>query len=317
MLLKNLIYEGVRDISVMYPEREAREMVFAYLEDVLGVRRHTHIVEPDYKVPEESVPDILDAFERMSAGEPLQYVIGKAWFYGRQFRVTPDVLIPRPETEILVSSVADGLRQSLERKGGEDMRSGDRLRILDLCTGSGCIAWTLALENPGAEVTAVDISESALDVASYQDFAEEMHRTGAVAPHFVKADVLSDNLPSLLYKETCAATSDTVGTFPFCGYDIIVSNPPYVMDREKALMRSNVLEHEPHLALFVPDSDPLLFYKSIARHSSSLLSERGFGMVEINESLGEETSELFRSAGFRTRIVKDLSDKDRFVEFRR
>ena len=109
MLLKNLIYEGVRDISVMYPEREAREMVFAYLEDVLGVRRHTHIVEPDYKVPEESVPDILDAFERMSAGEPLQYVIGKAWFYGRQFRVTPDVLIPRPETEILVSSVADDI----------------------------------------------------------------------------------------------------------------------------------------------------------------------------------------------------------------
>ena len=120
--------------------------------------------------------------------EDIKYILGKAWFYGRQFHVSSDVLIPRPETEILVSSVADGMRHSV--------------RVLDLCTGSGCIAWTLALENPGAEVTAVDISESALDIASSQDFSEEMHRTCAVAPRFVKADVLSDKLPDILYKET-------------------------------------------------------------------------------------------------------------------
>ena len=298
MLLKDIIEQGTKMLSVMYPVEEARQTVFAYLEDALSVRRHTHIIEPDYQVPEEKVSDVLAAFERMSFGEPIQYILGKAWFYGRQFHVSSDVLIPRPETEILVSSVADVMRQSV--------------RILDLCTGSGCIAWTLALENPGAEVTAVDISESALDIASSQDFAEEMDRTGAVAPHFVKADVLSDDLPDILYKDAAKDVSVEAHSFR---YDLIVSNPPYVMDKEKALMRANVLDHEPHLALFVPDDDPLLFYRALARHSLRLLAEDGIGMVEINEALGEETADVFRAAGFSAEVVKDLSDKDRFVRF--
>ena len=300
MLLKDIIEQGTKMLSVMYPVEEARQTVFAYLEDALSVRRHTHIIEPDYQVPEEKVSDVLAAFERMSFGEPIQYILGKVWFYGRQFHVSSDVLIPRPETEILVSSVADGMRQSV--------------RILDLCTGSGCIAWTLALENPGAEVTAVDISESALDIASSQDFSEEMHRTRAVAPRFVKADVLSDNLPDILYKETGQDQPGELDADTF-RYDLIVSNPPYVMDKEKVLMRANVLEHEPHLALFVPDDDPLVFYRALARHSSSLLAEDGIGMVEINEALGEETADVFRAAGFSAEVVKDLSDKDRFVRF--
>lgn len=300
MLLKDIIEQGTKMLSVMYPVEEARQTVFAYLEDALSVRRHTHIIEPDYQVPEEKVSDVLAAFERMSFGEPIQYILGKVWFYGRQFHVSSDVLIPRPETEILVSSVADGMRQSV--------------RILDLCTGSGCIAWTLALENPGAKVTAVDISESALDIASSQDFSEEMHRTRAVAPRFVKADVLSDNLPDILYKETGKDQPGELDADTF-RYDLIVSNPPYVMDKEKVLMRANVLEHEPHLALFVPDEDPLVFYRAIARHSSRLLAEDGVGMVEINEALGEETADVFRSVGFSAEVVKDLSDKDRFVRF--
>lgn len=298
MLLKDIIEQGTKMLSVMYPVEEARQTVFAYLEDALSVRRHTHIIEPDYQLPEEKVSDVLAAFERMSFGEPIQYILGKAWFYGRQFHVSSDVLIPRPETEILVSSVADGMRQSV--------------RILDLCTGSGCIAWTLALENPGAEVTAVDISESALDIASSQDFSEEIHRTRAVAPRFVKADVLSDNLPDILYKD---AAKDVSVEAHSRRYDLIVSNPPYVMDKEKVLMRANVLEHEPHLALFVPDDDPLVFYRALARHSLRLLAENGVGMVEINEALGEETADVFRSVGFSAEVVKDLSDKDRFVRF--
>jgi len=300
MLLKDIIEQGTKMLSVMYPVEEARQTVFAYLEDALSVRRHTHIIEPDYQVPEEKVSDVLAAFERMSFGEPIQYILGKAWFYGRQFHVSSDVLIPRPETEILVSSVADGMRQSV--------------RILDLCTGSGCIAWTLALENPGAEVTAVDISESALDIASSQDFSEEMHRTRAVAPRYVKADVLSDNLPDILYKETGKDQPGELDADTF-RYDLIVSNPPYVMDKEKVLMRANVLDHEPHLALFVPDEDPLLFYRALARHSLRLLAEDGIGMVEINEALGAETADVFRSVGFSAEVVKDLSDKDRFVRF--
>lgn len=298
MLLKDIIEQGTKMLSVMYPSEEARQTVFAYLEDALGVKRHTHIIEPDYQVTEDKVSDVLTAFERMSSGEPLQYILGRAWFYGRQFRVTPDVLIPRPETEVLVSSVVGRRRQSV--------------RILDLCTGSGCIAWTLALEIPGANVTAVDISEGALEVAASQDFAEEMDRTGAVAPHFVKADVLSDDLPDILYKDAAKDVSVEAHSRRF---DLIVSNPPYVMDKEKGLMRANVLEHEPHLALFVPDDDPLVFYRALASHSSQLLAENGVGMVEINEALGEETADIFRAAGFSAEVVRDLSDKDRFVRF--
>ena len=292
MYLKELIIKGNETISVAYPEREAKEMVFAYLEAVLGTKRHTHIVEPEYIVPEDKVEMVLEAFERMATGEPLQYIIGKAWFYGRQFRVTPDVLIPRPETEELVNGV---LMQSAVAK------RADKPLVLDLCTGSGCIAWTLALEMPGAQVTAVDISDGALSVASSQDFVHEMEQTGANAPRFVRDDVLQETL-SLGGPEK---------------YDILVSNPPYVMDSEKALMRANVLDHEPHLALFVPDDDALKFYKAIALHASRLLKEDGFGIVEINEALGPETAELFVQVGFRAEVVKDLFEKDRFVKFSR
>ena len=294
MNLRELIYKGVETISVQYPEGEAREMVFAYMEDVFGTKRHTHILEPDYSLSDDAAARAQVAFDRMAAGEPLQYITGKAYFYGREFRVTSDVLIPRPETEILCREVLDAARRS----GLDDKRGC--LKVLDLCTGSGCIAWTLALETPDAEVTAVDISDGALAVAVSQDFAEEMSCFGAKAPRFVKADILQS-------PEDC-----------FGCYDIIVSNPPYVMESEKALMRRNVLEHEPHLALFVPDEDPLRFYRAVASWAVSLLAPKGFGVVEINEALGEDTAEVFRKAGFcNVEVLKDFSGKDRFVRFSR
>lgn len=307
MLLKDLIKEGTDIISSMYPEREAREMVSAYLESVIGTRRHIHIIEPEYQVDDEAASHAVEAFRRMASGEPLQYVTGKAYFYGREFNVTPDVLIPRPETELLCRAVTDFVKMKSE------------VRILDLCTGSGCIAWTLALEIPGAQVTAVDISEGALAVASAQDFADEMSRTCAVAPDFLKADVLSCHPePSLCHPEPSLCHPErSEGSLP-SHFDIIVSNPPYVMDSEKALMRKNVLDHEPHLALFVPDDDPLLFYRAVAQWALQLLKPGGFGIVEINEALGEETAEIYRRNGFSAvTIIKDLNDKDRFVSFRR
>jgi release factor glutamine methyltransferase len=159
------------------------------------------------------------------------------------------------------------------------------------------------MEMPGVEVTAVDISDEALEVASSQDFAEEMARTGAVPPVFVKADVLAGPSSSRLSGHQ---------------YDILVSNPPYVMDKEKALMRPNVLEHEPHLALFVSDDDPLVFYRAIAQWALEVLKLGGYGIVEINEALGPQTAGLFRDAGLRdVEIIRDLSDRDRFVSFRR
>ncbi|MBQ8855957.1 MAG: peptide chain release factor N(5)-glutamine methyltransferase [Bacteroidales bacterium] len=331
MLLKQLINTGIETISQLYPEREAREMVFVLLEHQIGTKRHTHIVEPGYEVSDDGASAAITAFGRMASGEPLQYVTGVADFYGRQFRVSPDVLIPRPETEILCrEALSYGTNRqmlqwppptswappvpaaagcSLQKPTGlfADCSRGwkdtaDTFKILDLCTGSGCIAWTLALEMPGSEVTAVDISDGALAVASAQDFSEEIDRTGAVSPVFVKADVLAG--PSV---------SGLSGR-----YDILVSNPPYVMDKEKALMRPNVLDHEPHLALFVSDEDPLVFYRAIAGWALAVLKPSGYGIVEINEALGLQTADLFRAAGLRdVKVIKDLSDRDRFISFRR
>ena len=325
MLLKAIISEGREILSALYPEYEAKEMVSAYLEDMFGIARHCHILYPEYRLSDDHAQRALADFRRMASGEPLQYVTGKAHFYGREFRVTPDVLIPRQETELLCQSLicqmipktpaftarCKGPQDHLPSRsrplagGGTSSPSfwqinDRRTNILDLCTGSGCIAWTLALEMPGAAVTAVDISDDALKVACSQDFVEEMDRTGAARPQFVKADVLQ------------GPQSPTAGQ----KFDIIVSNPPYVMDSEKPLMRANVLDHEPHLALFVPDDDPLKFYKAVALWAMELLTDEGVGMVEINEALGKETAAVFIQAGFSyVEIVKDLHEKDRFVKF--
>ena len=288
MKLQDLIRKGVETISELYPEGEAKEMVFAYLEDTFRFKRYKHVLEPEFEMDEADVIRATAGFNRMAEGEPLQYVTGKAYFYGREFRVTPDVLIPRQETELLI----DGLFSAITPK-----------KILDLCTGSGCIAWTLALEFPGSHVRAVDISDGALEVASRQDFADESARTGALSPTFVKADVLNGPAPFI----------EMYGGDKF---DVIVSNPPYVMDKEKAQMRTNVLDHEPHLALFVPDNDPLIFYRAVASWASELLSANGVGIVEINEALGPETAQVFKGYGFsQVEVLKDLHDKDRFVKF--
>jgi release factor glutamine methyltransferase len=259
-------------------------MVLMFLQHSIGVTRHTHILEPSYEVSEEASAEALGAFDRMAAGEPIQYIIGKAYFYDREFDVTPDVLIPRSETELLVREAVDWAHRSGRKS----------LRILDLCTGSGCIAWSMALELPGSEVTAVDISDGALAVAAGQKFECDN------APKFIKADVLAGPVEGL-------------GTF-----DMILSNPPYVMDSEKALMRRNVLDHEPWLALFVSDDDPLVFYRAVAAWARRLLKPDGIGIVEINEALGPETAAVFSQAGFAdASVIRDLSDRHRFVRFSR
>ena len=312
MKLTDLIKIGKETVSALYPEREAGEMVFAYLAETLGIQRYTPVVEPEYDVAPEEARAILKDFDRLAAGEPLQYIIGKAWFYGRRFHVSPDVLIPRPETELLCKTAIEQVCRNVPQAADIHVSKNQSLKILDLCTGSGCIAWTLALEMPGAEVTAVDISDATLKVASTQDFSEEIARTGSTVPKFLKADVLADPESSVELSQVVLSDEES-GKF-----DIIVSNPPYVMDKEKALMRTNVLDHEPHLALFVSDDDPLVFYRAVARWALKLLKVGGYGVVEINEALGEQTAEVFRIAGFSgVRVIKDLSDRDRFVEFTR
>jgi release factor glutamine methyltransferase len=298
MLLADFIREGTGSLEPLYPHDEARSIVLMLCGALLGTRSYTHIIEPGTVVDPSRERELLSALERLRGGEPVQYVLGYADFCGFRFRVTPDVLIPRPETgELVGAAVAEAAR--LQHLRGLERPQAAPVRVLDLCTGSGCIAWSMALSVPGTEVVGVDISEAALEVARSQDFAEELHSLKAVAPRFVKADVL-----------------DTGQPFDCGMFDLVLSNPPYIMESEKGRMHRNVLEHEPALALFVRDSDPLLFYRAIAAWSLRFLSADGKGLVEINEALGEETEAVFRDYGFlHTRTVKDVFDRNRFVYF--
>ena len=288
MLLREFIDSALAGLQDLYPRAEARSLVNILVEERLGVSPWAVVAHPEMQVGESVLPSLQEDVRRLCTGEPLQYVLGFAEFYGRRFRVTENVLIPRPETELLVEA-------ALSR-----IAPGSAVRILDLCTGSGCIAWTLALERPGASVTAVDISPGALSIARSQ-FAAGADSLKCNPICFLEADVLGD-------------LSELGGG----KFDIIVSNPPYVMEREKSEMRSNVLDHEPALALFVPDDDPLVFYRAIARHSSVLLADHGWGLVEINALLADSTAACFRAAGFpAVSILPDLSGHPRFVFFGR
>lgn len=261
-------------------------MTIRLCEEKLGVKSYTHIVEPATEVPAERLGELEGLVARLAAGEPLQYVLGFELFLGLRFNVSPAVLIPRPETEQLVK----GAISFLKRTSGPDAP-----RILDLCTGSGCIAWSLAIYLPGASVTGVDISPEALSVARGQ-FSSGSLPAGVEVPAFLEADVLAGG--------------------EFGEFDFVISNPPYVLEKEKAEMRANVLDHEPALALFVPDDDPLKFYRAVAMTAFRSLREGGSGMVEINEAFGPETAAVFTGAGFRSaEIVDDFRGRPRFVVF--
>jgi release factor glutamine methyltransferase len=180
-------------------------------------------------------------------------------------------------------------------------KGAEPVRVLDLCTGSGNIAWSVALGVPGVQVVGVDISDGALEVARGQNFAAELKATGALAPTFVKADVL-----------------DPGQDFPWGPFDLILSNPPYIQEKEKAAMRRNVLDYEPALALFVPDEDPLLFYRAVAAWSIRFFTPDGMGFSEINEELGTDTLEVFRAAGFQeVELLNDFFDKNRFIFYKK
>lgn len=300
MLLKDYISESSSALLDLYPAEEAHAIAIMVCVGLLGVKSYTHIVEPLTEVPSSKLPDLMHALERLKSAEPVQYVLGRAMFHDLEFKVTPAVLIPRPETEEIVDAAIEAARRIMSDRMGES-GSGRPVRVLDLCTGSGCIAWSIALSVPGSEVVAVDISEAALDIASHQDFGDILQARQSRPPMFVRADVLDlDHIPV------------------WEAFDIIIGNPPYVMDSQRTDMRRNVLEHEPELALFVADDDPLVFYRAIAQWSLKLLAPGGQGFVEINDLLGAGTEAVFREAGFsHTSLVRDFAQRDRSVTFSR
>lgn len=296
MLLAEFVKAGTKALESLYPQKEARSIVLMLCEEVLGTENYTHIVEPEFKIDDKKLPELEAAMERLKKMEPVQYVLGHTEFYGRTFKVDPAVLIPRPETELLCrDAIKLGMR--VYRMRSSYGKNAEPVRILDLCTGSGCIAWTMALSIPGSRVTAVDISDAALEVAAGQDFASELKSKETFKPEFIKADVLD--------------SEQEIELGPF---DMVLSNPPYIMESEKEDMRRNVLEYEPESALFVPDDDPLLFYRAIARWSQRFMSPDGVGLSEVNESLARQTETVFKAAGYaHTEIVRDLSDKNRYI----
>lgn len=228
----------------------------------------------DSTIEVESVEDMVSDIK---AEKPIQQIIGHSYFYDQKFKVTEDVLIPRGETEELVDWII------------KDHKGAKNLSVVDIGTGSGAIAITLALELNEADVTAIDISEKALAVAK-----ENAYCLGTNIK-FHHSDILNSSLNGK--------------------YDIIVSNPPYITKREMELMRNNVLKYEPHTALFVEDSDPLIFYRRIAELARESLRENGALYFEINEDYGSECCEMLKSVGFKNiELRKDLNSKDRMIK---
>lgn len=287
------IQQSLKDL---YPKNEILSFTRLIMEEICGIPPHHLLFGKGKELSDTEKLEIKEIIEQLKKYKPLQYILGKTDFYGRTFRVGPSVLIPRPETEELIEQILNDLKAGNDLKSeGDQKGEGSRpLTILDIGTGSGCIAVTLAKEWPEADVIATDVSQEALETA--RENARRLH-----APvTFVRTDILS------LEK----AEAD----IPF-SFDLIVSNPPYVTEREKAEMEPNVLEYEPSLALFVSNDDPLLFYRAIARFGKKKLKKGGRLYFEINASYGPETVGLLEEEGYRqVRLLRDLSDHDRMIK---
>ncbi len=280
MTLKGHISAIEAAIGGLYLTEEAHAIAVRTVTGLLSVPDYKYLSEPNTEVSEEQSALLTEACSRLAAGEPMQYVLGYTWFAGLRIRVGKGVLIPRPETEQLYELAAqdcDNLMQASE---------DDTFSILDMCCGSGCLTYAFAAEFPEAHVYGCDLSDAALAIACRQRVKLQGAR-----PVIFKADVLSEP-PAGLPK-----------------FDLIISNPPYVADSEREAMRPNVLDWEPAEALFVPDDDPLRFYRAIALWADKLLKDNGSLWLEINERFGEETAALFTGAA----VIQDLNGKDRFI----
>lgn len=309
MKLKQLIDRARLMLTAEYPNRRERDaLVSSMVVDFLHLPGYAIVTDPFADIPESDASAFLDCARRLSEGEPYQYITGWCEFGGRVFSVAPGVLIPRPETEYLCRLAVGKIRQM--RSNSRRLYEGDKLKILDLCTGSGCIAWTLALDFPDAEVVGLDVSAQALDIACGQFADCKTPGSTPRSPRFAQCDILRGPSATGGLKDWKDGAS--LAGFFAEPLDAIISNPPYIPEKERVLMRRNVLEHEPDLALFVPDCNPLLFYKAISDWALELLRPGGLLFVEQNEALPAETAALF--SGFsRCETVNDLSDKPRFT----
>jgi release factor glutamine methyltransferase len=269
-------------LEAHYPPEEARAMTDRLFEYYFQLSPSQRVLSATNSANKEYILKVSNAVLRLLRNEPLQYILGIAYFLNLTFEVNSSVLIPRPETEELVTLVLKSLNEQTTDK---------EIHILDIGTGSGCIAIALKHLLPNSKVTAIDISEDALKVAARNA------RKNNVEVSFIKLNILDSAYWEILPD-----------------FDVIISNPPYITDSEKRLMQKNVLDHEPELALFVPNEDPLRFYKAITVFSKERLKRNGQLWFEINEVFGREVLSLFDDTTFQNKaIVADINGKDRFT----
>lgn len=307
-------------LSSLYSLEEITSLSHRVLEDIYGIPRYKQVTSPNDSLEALQTPGeqnaLLapeDVIERLAQGEPVQYIAGFEYFCGEKFNVGSGVLIPRPETEELVNKIV------AEAKYYSDLNAPNapdkKLVVLDLCTGSGCIAWSLWKSLPNAKVFGCDISDVALQYARNQHItrtAEINTHTQQTQlaeqeekPEFFKQDILSNE-----YAEELQNLKGKV--------DILVSNPPYIAESEKKLMHKNVLEFEPSTALFVTDDNPLLFYKRIAELGKELLTPTGKIYLEINPLFASELKHYFEQTGYtQVQLLQDITGKQRFAVARR
>jgi len=277
-------------LKTIYPITEIDSFFFLLLEEYLGFRRVDIVLKSDFKITQENLNLLQSATKQLEQEVPLQYIIGKTEFYGLPFVVNKHVLIPRPETEELVAwVVSESSRFKTFNTSTKQTTETKQLKILDIGTGSGCIPISLKKQLPFAKISAIDISKEALTVAKKNAVLNN------VDIHFILQDIL----------KTVALDQH---------YDIIISNPPYVRELEKKELKNNVLKNEPHVALFVENDNPLIFYAKIAELAKKYLNKNGLLFFEINQYLGTETIDLVNKKGLKNiQLKKDMFGNDRII----
>ncbi|WP_299523035.1 peptide chain release factor N(5)-glutamine methyltransferase [uncultured Lutibacter sp.] len=286
MLVQEFKKHFFTELSDLYPETEIQSFFNILIEFKLRLSRVELALQSSLKFKNSELSFFQKALINLKNQIPIQYIIGETEFYGLTFKVNKNVLIPRPETEDLVDWILKDYQLQIENY---ELKNS-KIKILDIGTGSGCIAISLAKNFPNAEVFAIDISSEAINTAKINA------RNNKVDIHFIEADVLT--LSELPHK-----------------FDVIVSNPPYVRELEKEQMQTNVLANEPHVALFVKNDDPLLFYDKIAKLAKLYLNKTGHLYFEINEYLGDETVDLLKLKGFKNiQLKKDIFGVDRMTK---
>lgn len=291
MLLKHYKGHFFNSLQNIHVEQEIESFFFILTKYLHHLKRVDVALQPDFELSDSDIQKWNAIVSDLQQEKPIQYITGETWFYGLQFEVNENTLIPRPETEELVEWIIESQKSNVQSQ---------TLAILDIGTGTGCIPISLKSNLPQANVSAIDVSEHALEVA------KRNAKLNKVEINFIQANILEvQDLSQLSTPNSQLRTN----------FDIIVSNPPYVRNLEKQEIKKNVLDYEPHLALFVEDTDALLFYRKIAQLALKNLSPNGLLFFEINQYLGNETVELLKNLGFKNiELKKDLYGNDRMIK---